>query len=184
MTSSREGVPEGAPSPIEQVPDEQGPQADPSLTPASSPSIPPPQSLQPAGLIRRAFAFLIDTVMIQCLYMIMMLISLIGAESPLNTFFNATQSTPRLFLWAWIALSVGYFTFFHAQGGQTPAKMVLRIQVVMKEGHPLSVFKAFCRTLGYVLSSLFLGAGFLLAIVQREKRCLHDLLARSYVIRI
>ncbi len=145
-----------------------------------------PQPLQPAGFLRRALAFVIDLVVMQFLYFILYVAGVLGASR--STEWERVAgviASPVLaiyFIAAWFFLFVGYFSFFHACGGQTPAKMLIRIKVVTREGTPLSHAQSIFRTLAYVLSSFFFGFGFLISLIERKKRGLHDLLTRSQVV--
>lgn len=78
------------------------------------------------------------------------------------------------------ALAVWAFAYSfssHAVAGRTLGKGVVGIRVVSADGSPLSVRQAFVRTLAFPLSALLFGLGFLLILVQREHRALHDLIA-------
>ena len=64
------------------------------------------------------------------------------------------------------------------------AKMLFGIQVRSTTLGPLTWGQAALRTIGYVLSSLFLGAGFLWMLFNRDRRALHDFIAGTRVIRL
>jgi len=76
-----------------------------------------------------------------------------------------------------------YFIYFHGMFGQTPGKRLLRLKVIRTDGSPLGFTKAAERFFGYILSFLPLYAGFLLIAFTRRKQGLHDLIARTYVIK-
>ncbi len=168
-----ESIPPGASAPV--VPD--APDGPEQMT---------PKRLQPAGFLRRVLAFSIDLFIMQFLYFILYIVGVLGASR--STEWDRIVrviSAPALampFIAVWFVFFVGYFSFFHACGGQTPAKMLIRIKVVTGEGEALSRIQSLCRTLAYFLSSFFFGFGFLLSIVERKKRGLHDLLTRSQVV--
>jgi uncharacterized RDD family membrane protein YckC len=77
-----------------------------------------------------------------------------------------------LALWAF-AYSFGS----HAIAGRTLGKGIVGIRVVGADGSPLTVRQAFVRTIAFPLSALLFGIGFLMILVQREHRALHDLIA-------
>lgn len=148
------------------------------------PAVPP---VQPAGFLRRAVAFLIDTFILQLLYLIIMIVGFLAIRLSMGETFSFAEEASLVpmiapFVAAWFCLFFGYFTFFHAYGGQTPAKMLIRIKVVTLEGAPLSPLRALLRSFCYFLSSFFFGFGFLIAILEKRKRALHDLLTRTEVI--
>ena len=78
------------------------------------------------------------------------------------------------------ALALWAFTYSfssHAVAGRTVGKGIVGIRVVSADGSPLSVRQAFVRTVAFPLSALLFGIGFLMILVQREHRALHDLIA-------
>ena len=161
----------------------------PEASPAPSPPEAPlqPASVRPAGFLRRAVAFLIDFFILELLYLILMLVGFLAIRLAMGDRFSLSQTgslVPLIasFVAAWFCLFLGYFTFFHAYGGQTPAKMLIRIKVITSEAMPLSPFRSLLRSFGYFLSSFFFGFGFLIAIFEKKKRTLHDLLTRTEVI--
>ena len=159
----------------------------PSPSPSEQPGPPPAVETQPAGFLRRGVAFLIDIFILQLLYFIVMLIGFLAIRLAMGETLSLSEEASLVpiiapFVAAWFCLFLGYFTFFHAYGGQTPAKMLIRIKVVTLEESPLSPLRALLRSFGYFLSSFFFGFGFLIAIFERKKRALHDLLTRTEVI--
>lgn len=153
-----------------------------SSVPQEAPASPP---LRPAGFLRRALAFFIDLFIIQCLYLILMMVGFFAVRRAGGGGLPQEETLISLiapFAAAWFLLFLGYFTFFHAYGGQTPAKMLVRIKVVAAAGAPPSPLRALFRTFGYFLSSFFFGIGFLLAIFERRKRALHDVITQTEVV--
>lgn len=147
----------------------------------------PVHAVRPAGFLRRAVAFGIDIFIIQLLYLIVMVTGLLAIRLSMGesvSFSGEDSLVPLMapFVGAWFCLFFGYFTFFHSDSGQTPAKMLIRIKVVTSEGIPPSPLRALLRTFFYFFSSFFFGLGFLIAIFEKKKRALHDLLARTEVI--
>ncbi len=143
---------------------------------------------QPAGFLRRVIAFLIDFFIIEILYLFVLIAGFFairtstGGEGFLLSGEGSLTPLVAPFVAAWFCLFLGYFTYFHAQGGQTPAKMLIRIKVVTSRAVPLSPSRALVRSLGYFLSSFFFGFGFLISIFEKKKRALHDLLTRTEVV--
>lgn len=143
---------------------------------------------QPAGFLRRAIAFLIDFFIIEVLYLFVLIAGFLairmstGGEGLLLSEDGSLTPLVAPFVAAWFCLFLGYFTFFHAHGGQTPAKMLIRIKVVTSGAVPISPLRALVRSFGYFLSSFFFGFGFFISIFERKKRALHDLLARTEVV--
>ena len=82
-----------------------------------------------------------------------------------------------------MTLLVGYFSVLHARSGQTLGKVAMRIHVVDADGGRISIARSVLRTLGYFLSALPFGAGFLLALGPAH-RALHDRIADTAVLRL
>ncbi|MCL8023984.1 RDD family protein [Nocardioides bruguierae] len=66
-----------------------------------------------------------------------------------------------------------------AVAGRTPGKALVGLRVVAADGGVLTVRGALVRTLVLPVSTLGLGIGLLLGLVQRQHRTLHDLAART-----
>ena len=81
-------------------------------------------------------------------------------------------------------LAAGYFLFFWSLSGQTLGKLLTNSRVVDPLGQPLGFGRAFVRTLGLVLSTLPLGAGFVGLWSDIGRRAWHDRLASTKVVRI
>ncbi|MGH8641188.1 MAG: RDD family protein [Burkholderiales bacterium] len=81
-----------------------------------------------------------------------------------------------------VALSALYFVWQWRHGGQTLAMKTWRIRVVTREGAPLDWPRAARRYLFALCGTLLLGAGFLWALVDRERLFLHNRLAGTKII--
>lgn len=68
--------------------------------------------------------------------------------------------------------------------GQTPGQMAFAIGVVRRDGRPAGYGRAAGRTLGGLLTAMTLGLGSLLALFNRERRGLPDLVAGTRVVRL
>lgn len=74
--------------------------------------------------------------------------------------------------------------FFWRKFKATPGKMFCKLKVVdAKTGENLSVGKAIGRYLGYILSGLFFGLGFIWIAFDSKKQGWHDKLASTVVIK-
>lgn len=82
-----------------------------------------------------------------------------------------------------VALTALYFVWQWRHGGQTLAMKTWRIRVVTREGAPLDWSHAARRYLFALCGTLLLGAGFLWALVDRERLFLHDRLAGTRIIK-
>lgn len=67
--------------------------------------------------------------------------------------------------------------------GYTPGKRIMGIKVVSVENYAeVGYRKAIIRYVGYFLSAILLGLGFIMVAFREDKRGLHDLIAGTYVI--
>jgi uncharacterized RDD family membrane protein YckC len=87
-----------------------------------------------------------------------------------------------------LLLGGGYFVLFTAAGGQTIGKMATGIKVVSVHGESpwsarVPLADSMLRALGYLVSLLPAGLGFLPALFGAERRAVHDRLADTRVVK-
>jgi uncharacterized RDD family membrane protein YckC len=76
------------------------------------------------------------------------------------------------------------FIVIAAFSGRTLGKWMAGLRIERKNGEPLSFVRALVRhLLGYALTALTLGLGFLLSAFDSKGRALHDLIAGTVVVR-
>jgi uncharacterized RDD family membrane protein YckC len=86
-----------------------------------------------------------------------------------------------------LAADVWYVVGGWAKSGRTPGKSLLGLAVIGGDGGPgvgIGWRAAVTRALGYLLSSLPLGLGFLVVLFRKDKRAWHDLLAGTWVVKV
>ena len=134
-----------------------------------------------AGPVSRAAAALVDGVLIMALYTL----GYAGLNLLLNAFFghslSGDQSTPlavaSLATWAFLYVFVSL-----AITGRTAGKGLTGLRVVKADGSAPSIGALFLRTIVFPISAMLFGVGFLLIIVRRDNRGLHDLIAGTAVV--
>lgn len=138
----------------------------------------PPQArsstarLQPAGFFRRLFAQWIDGAL---LLGVALAASFVGG-GPLEPSGSLVMTIAAPLLG--VLLHVGGWMM----GGASPGKKLLGLVVCDDKGRVgLSLGRALLRYLGYIASSIPLGAGFLIPLFHPQKKALHDLIAGTYV---
>ena len=90
---------------------------------------------------------------------------------------------PADFIISWVLPMLGVLVLWDRKQG-TLGKLILRLRIVDAESlQPLSRKQELVRYLGYFLSTLPLGLGFLWIMFDSRKQGLHDRLAGSVVIR-
>jgi uncharacterized RDD family membrane protein YckC len=135
-----------------------------------------------AGLATRTLAFAVDALIINVVAwlvgaLVVLGLSVLTVPAEVRTLIAAVGAGAAL-LW-----SATYFVFFWSGNGQTPGDRLLGI-TVREAGTlgPLRVRRAALRVLALPLSALPLCAGFLLILVDRRRRALHDRIARTVVV--
>ena len=123
-----------------------------------------------AGFWMRLLAWLVDLIP---LTIISLLVQLVVTDS------IATGIVVRVLIG--ITYSVGFWV---AADGATPGKMAMGIKIVRSNGEPIGVGAALLRYLGYLLSFVLFGVGFLVIGLTPQKRGLHDYIAQTVVVRV
>jgi uncharacterized RDD family membrane protein YckC len=75
-----------------------------------------------------------------------------------------------------------YFWLSQALTGRTISQALVGIKVILADGRPLGPGAAAIRTIVLPFSFLLFGIGALMALVDRRRRALHDLAAKSAVV--
>ena len=152
---------------------------------------------QYAGIVSRGFALVIDIVIVTiAVVVINWIVSL-----PLTYFFSLNVSTClaeasthravlvwmcRLIQWTWLFVTFFtaplYFATLISLNGQTIGKYIMGVRVVRLDGRRMTFWRGVLRWIGYFLSALPLGLGFLMALVDDQRRTLHDRLVGTVVV--
>ncbi|MEO7433350.1 MAG: RDD family protein [Dokdonella sp.] len=85
---------------------------------------------------------------------------------------------------ALLIVTAAYFVVSWARGGQTIGMRAWRLQVVANDGGPLSWTRAGLRFFAALLSLAAIGGGFLWSLFDQRRRCWHDIVARSMLVRV
>ncbi|HAZ12229.1 MAG: hypothetical protein A2X86_03240 [Bdellovibrionales bacterium GWA2_49_15] len=143
----------------------------------------------PGKIWRRFVASLIDHAIL--------IVLMIPTSNLLGSFFNLRDvpleqggELPREIYLLMIAMTISftalvyfYFTFFHVVKGATPGKMAMGLRVVVvPDGGNIGPLRSFVReVIGKTISG-FLFIGFIVMLLRKDHRALHDLIARTHVI--
>ena len=134
-----------------------------------------------AGAVSRLAAFAADVGAAWGIYTLAVV--LLGYAAKLLTGHSFTLTNHRgaasivLLIWEFF-----YFTYQWSVRGKTLGMAILGLQVVTRQGGPISTRQAVKRTLGLGLCLLLLGIPFLGIIYQRERRALDDFIAGTAVV--
>lgn len=130
------------------------------------------------GLLRRLLAMAYDGLLMFALLMV--------ASALLIPFQHGQAVAPGNHLYQLYLLYVMYLflAWFWVHGGQTLGMKAWRIRLVSDDDKPIGWTRATLRFFLSLLSWGLLGFGFLWSLVDREKRCLHDILSHTRLIKI
>ncbi|HXD65133.1 MAG TPA: RDD family protein [Solirubrobacteraceae bacterium] len=153
-----------------------GPGPGPGPVPGPSP-VPGPVTY--AGLVTRAIAIVIDTLLIDAAAL-----AAAGAVGLLKSVFEPAHSfrtaaivAGGALFFVWVA---AYFVTFWTTTGQTPGSRVMQIRVARVDGGPIRTGRALVRLTGMVLSLPFLW-GYLPILWTVHRRAAFDLFAGTVV---
>jgi uncharacterized RDD family membrane protein YckC len=135
-----------------------------------------------AGLLSRGIALWIDSLVAMGLVAIATAVvrSLLGAVGvPATTMDDRTG--PLVLALGSGLLTLCYYTAGFTLFGRTVGKLILGLRVVRADGRNPTVRQSALRTVGYLLSSVFL-LGFLWAGIDRRHQAWHDKLAGTFVV--
>ncbi|MCC4597532.1 RDD family protein [Xanthomonas campestris pv. phormiicola] len=143
-----------------------------------------------AGFWKRTAAYLIDGMLVgmvsQVIQFAVMLgffgFSSLGSGSPDFSTPGGIVMLVLVYLLP-LAMSALYFGLFHASTKQaTLGKMAVGIKVVRTDGSRISLGRGIGRYFGFLLSSLTIFIGFLMAAFTERKQALHDMLCDTLVV--
>jgi uncharacterized RDD family membrane protein YckC len=120
-------------------------------------------NLQLASMRSRAFAFVIDDLLVTAIIMIIFWESILALSNDMEAmmFLMKTELVMPL-----IALKVAYHTFFVWYYGATIGKIVAKIRVIdANSWERVSLFSSFLRATGRIFSEMFFYAGFLIGFL-------------------
>ena len=156
-----------------------------------------------AGFFVRANAFIIDNIILSifgALFLYVMslagMLDLTAVSEIVNQYIENPTSTELVskalelpgmstFFTIWSVVQAVYFIVFHAIWGATPGKKLLRIHVEMANGEKLSWAFSIFRFVASIVTQatlIFYGLGYLIVLIDPQKRALHDFIAQTRVV--
>ena len=129
-----------------------------------------------ATLLRRLLSLLYESLLLTALLMAGTLPFSLATQGV-----DRVAARPLLQLWL-LALAGIYFVWQWLHGGQTLPMKTWRLKLVTREGAPLTRAHALKRLVFAVAGTAALGAGFLWALADRDRRFLHDRLAGTKIV--
>jgi uncharacterized RDD family membrane protein YckC len=134
-----------------------------------------------AGAVTRLAAYLIDVAAVGALFATAASVVEYLVADVFGVDFEIADS-PVVASIGFVVWSFSYFVVPLAASGRTLGSAILGLQVVRADGRDLDVWHAVARVLALGLTVALFGIGFLLILVQRERRGLQDLLAGTAVV--
>jgi uncharacterized RDD family membrane protein YckC len=134
-----------------------------------------------AGSVSRFLAFLLDTTVAATLFTLLAGLAVLALDVVADVTWVADDHRLLMSI-AFVLWQLVYFAAPTALTGRTVGKAVLGVRVVDRSGAPVGGWGALVRTLVFPVSFVLFGLGFLLALVRRDRRMLHDLVGRTAVV--
>jgi len=133
--------------------------------------------LEPAGAGSRFLAILIDSMIVQGISMILLIV--LSMALPRGIALAVFITANFILTWGWHI----YFETRHQ--GRTPGKRVLRLRVIDARGLPVSLYQSLVRNITRVLdfAPLFYGIAAIASLSSSTRRRLGDVIADTLVIR-
>ncbi len=156
-----------------------------------------------AGFFVRANAFIIDNIILSifgALFLYVMslagMLDLNAVSEIVNQYIENPTSTELVskaleipgmsaFFTIWSFVQAVYFIVFHAVWGATLGKKLLHIHVEMANGEKLSWAFSIFRFIASIITQatlIFYGLGYLIVLIDPQKRALHDFIAQTRVV--
>lgn len=133
-----------------------------------------------APFILRLGAILIDYILLISVPVISLLVSRSFGDDGSKLLNSEISNAGWLIM---VLLGITNFLIFPMFSGQSIGKMLTGLRIVGKDGKPASFVAILLRNLlGYFITVLTIGLGFLLALFNIKGRALHDFLAGTVVV--
>jgi uncharacterized RDD family membrane protein YckC len=152
-----------------------------TTVPAPSPEMTVGRQGNYAGAVSRLVAFVADVAIAWGLYLLGGVLIDVAVRVVSGHSFSLTNERSATSV-VWLVWTFLYFSYQWAVSGKTLGMAIFGLQVVTKQGGPISNRQAFMRTIGLGLCLLTLGIAFLGIIYQRERRALNDFMAGTAVV--
>ena len=147
------------------------------------PQVAPKPVSVPAPIISRVLALVVDAAFLFFMSLFLSRVAMLLTGSEITQ-----QAMIRHFI-LWGVFNSLFYIFYFGYSftrlqGQTFGKRMMGIRVVKRNGEPLSWADAFLRCwVGYLLSAAPLGLGFFWALIDKQKRAWHDIIADTLVVQ-
>ena len=138
------------------------------------------KELTVAGFWIRLFATVIDSALIA----VLSLPFIFYHFENLDLFLDYSRDYSSFDAWHYVFQAFVTIILWVVWDGKTPGKALLGIHIVKIDNTPIGWKEAILRYIGYIVNVLTLFIGFLMIAARRDKRGLHDLIAKTKVTHI
>ena len=139
-------------------------------------------NLQLASMRSRALAYVIDDFLVTIIIIMIFWQSISALSDNMDAmmFFMKTELVTPL-----IILKVLYHTFFVWYYGATVGKIIAKIRVIDADSwNRVSIFSAFLRAVGRIISEMFFYIGFLIGFFNDGRKTFHDITGKTLVVNV
>ena len=136
----------------------------------------PPES-RPCGLLRRLMIMVYDLVIIMALLMLAATLALLAQLGDKTAFRDPGYTAYLLAVWYL------YLAWCWHKGGLTLGMRAWRVRIIDNNGNRPGWAQCAIRFLFSLLSATALGAGFIWSLFEKEKRCWHDIVSGTRLVR-
>tara|TARA_B100001057_G_scaffold438877_1_gene471672 strand:+ start:507 stop:908 length:402 start_codon:yes stop_codon:yes gene_type:complete len=77
-----------------------------------------------------------------------------------------------------------FFVWFWVNNEGTLGMKTWKIKIVSEDGNKISYIEAIIRFNTAILSFIFFGLGFLMSFLRKDKKCLHDFISKTALIKL
>lgn len=130
---------------------------------------------------QRVLAYIIDAA----LYWLLpaYLFNYLSGASAVSMLFDRLSIVVIVAIFVYPVLYAFLISFFISYFGGTPGKLLTGTRIVSPNGSKIGFWRAFFRNhIGYMISGVFLWAGFIWIFLDKERRGWHDQIADTYVV--
>jgi len=139
-------------------------------------------NLQLASMRSRAFAYVIDDLIVTVIIMIIFWDNIVALGDDMDGLMYLMKTDLVLPL---IVLKIVYQTFFVWYYGATVGKITAKIRIIdANSWGQVSLFSAFLRSFGRIFSEMFFYFGFLIAFFNDGRKTFHDITGRTLVVNV
>lgn len=138
------------------------------------------EDLQLASMRSRAFAFVIDDLLVTFIVLVIFWENIVAAQDNMDAMMYLVKVDLVMPL---IILKVVYQTLFVWYYGATIGKIITKIRVIdVNSWGRVSLFSSFLRSGGRIFSEMFFYVGFLIGFFNDGRKTFHDITGKTLVV--